>query len=229
MPLPNVRQRITTDQSIVTVPWYRFFQELQEAENQGSEIINSVVEIEGVNCPVNAGLGDAVYITGSNTVGRANASNTATSKVIGLISDKTTATTCKVRLNGLLEVYSSLVPTSTYYLGETDGQITTSLPSNPSSVVVEIGQALKNTSLTINIDEKEQISSELIYESFIPNNGQTIFTLSSILSATQIINSRVFVNGQKLQNITCYTISGTQLTIILPYDLATTDNLEIYY
>jgi hypothetical protein len=67
------------------------------------------------------------------------------------------------------------------------------------------------------------------YEKFTPANGQTIFTLGNILSPEQIMLSKVFINGQKIALTTCYTISGSQLTVILPYQLNGGDILEIYY
>jgi hypothetical protein len=67
------------------------------------------------------------------------------------------------------------------------------------------------------------------YEVFIPTTGQTIFTLSNSLTGPQITLSKVFINGQKIAHVTCYTISGTQLTVILPYSLNSGDTLEIYY
>lgn len=68
-----------------------------------------------------------------------------------------------------------------------------------------------------------------IYEFFIPTLNQTIFTLSNILTGAEVILSKVFINGQKIALTTCYTISGSQLTVILPYSLNTGDILEIYY
>ncbi len=67
------------------------------------------------------------------------------------------------------------------------------------------------------------------YEFFTPTLGQTVFTLGNILIPEQILISKVFINGQTIALTTCYTISGSQLTVILPYSLDTGDILEIYY
>ena len=67
------------------------------------------------------------------------------------------------------------------------------------------------------------------YETFTPTTGQTVFTLANIPTGSQILLSQVYVNGQKISMPACYTISGTQLTLILPYSLNSGDILEIYY
>lgn len=67
------------------------------------------------------------------------------------------------------------------------------------------------------------------YNFFTPADNQSVFTLTEMPTGDEILLSRAFVNGQKLKIFDNYTIIGTQLTIILPYSLLTTDSLEIYY
>jgi hypothetical protein len=67
------------------------------------------------------------------------------------------------------------------------------------------------------------------YEAFTPTYGQTIFTLSATSTGAEILLSKVFINGQKINYPNSYSISGSQLTITLPYDLEVSDILETYY
>lgn len=64
---------------------------------------------------------------------------------------------------------------------------------------------------------------------FTPTQSQTVFTLSRAPTDSEIPISRLYLNGQKLLFNACYAISGTQLTVILPYDLDSNDVLEINY
>jgi hypothetical protein len=79
------------------------------------------------------------------------------------------------------------------------------------------------------VDNLEGILSFPTREIFTPTPSQTVFTLASSPTGTQITNSRLYLNGQKLTFCICYMIAGTQLTVILPYDLDGSDLLEIYY
>jgi hypothetical protein len=72
------------------------------------------------------------------------------------------------------------------------------------------------------------ISSGIVPDIFYPTFGQTIFTLSFIPVGVGILTLRTYLNGQKLPTGS-YSISGSQLTIILPYDLEVSDILETYY
>jgi hypothetical protein len=94
--------------------------------------------------------------------------------------------------------------------------------------VVELRDEVCNTIEVVNVNGSF-VGFGDTYEVFIPTNNQTIFTLSNVPTGPQANLSRVFINGQKIALTTCYTISGSQLTVILPYDLKTTDLLEIYY
>ncbi len=68
------------------------------------------------------------------------------------------------------------------------------------------------------------------YQIFTPTASQTIFTISQSLTATEIIRSRVFINGIKLINTIDYTITGDQLDVSgYAITLATTDRVEVYF
>jgi hypothetical protein len=94
--------------------------------------------------------------------------------------------------------------------------------------VVELRDEICNTIEVVNVNGSF-VGLGDTYESFIPADSQTVFTLGSIPIGPQIALSKVFVNGQKIAHITCYVISGSQLTVTLPYSLKPTDLLEIYY
>ena len=96
--------------------------------------------------------------------------------------------------------------------------------------VVELKDEIFNTIQVVNVNGQfNGGGTSGVYEVFTPTSGQTVFTLSNILTGPEVILSKVFINGQKISYITCYTIAGSQLTVILPYLLGTGDILEIYY
>lgn len=82
--------------------------------------------------------------------------------------------------------------------------------------------------IIIDVNSAIITSSAQAPDIFTPTNGQTVFTLSLIPVGTLILTLRVFLNGQKLVTGS-YSISGSQLTIILPYSLASNDILEVFY
>jgi hypothetical protein len=92
--------------------------------------------------------------------------------------------------------------------------------------IIELKEDFSNV---IEVTNVNTVGVAGFYQSFIPTTGQTVFTLNNIPTGAQIILSQVYINGQKIAYITCYTITGTQLTVILPYSLNNEDFLEIYY
>lgn len=109
---------------------------------------------EGVTfaCTITELVGDAVYISASDTVAQADATTEATGPVVGFIVEKPTATTCRVVYGGLLTGLSGLVAGTKYYLRLTPGEITSTSPSNPGEVSQKVGIAKNATSLFIQID-----------------------------------------------------------------------------
>jgi len=64
---------------------------------------------------------------------------------------------------------------------------------------------------------------------FTPTLDQTVFTLSNIPNALQVLISLVIINTATLALTVDYTISGSQLTITLPYSLNSNDIVTIIY
>ena len=108
------------------------------------------------DCTATEQVGDPVYISGTDAVRQADASSITTGKVVGIISEKMTATTCRVQVTGSVTL-SGLTAGSAYFLSETTGQITTTIPTASGSVVAYIGQALSSTNLLLNINPSPMI------------------------------------------------------------------------
>ena len=73
----------------------------------------------------------------------------------------------------------------------------------------------------------DQQSSVFQVDSFTPVLGQTVFNLSQIPSDPN--KPFVELNGQDLKSGQSFTVSGTVLTIILPYNLDSGDDLIAKY
>jgi hypothetical protein len=111
---------------------------------------------------------------------------------------------------------------------ELDSVVASTIEVTEQQEVIELKDEVSDTIQVVNVNGAF-VNVGDNYEVFIPTTGQTIFTLSNSLTGPQITLSKVFINGQKIAHVTCYTISGTQLTVILPYSLNSGDTLEIYY
>jgi hypothetical protein len=110
-------------------------------------------------------IGTPVYMSGADSMKRAQANATSTSKVIGLGYDTTTASAAagNVCVNGTLVATTvqwdavagttgGLTFNSTYYLDPaTVGKITGTAPTTVGQTVVAIGTALSSTELEIAI------------------------------------------------------------------------------
>ena len=92
--------------------------------------------------------------------------------------------------------------------------------------IVELQEEFENVIEVTNVNGSSKAG---IVDRFIPTSGQTIFTLSQIPNASQILLSQAYLNGQDIDLGTSYTISGSQLIVILPYLLSNQDDLKIYY
>jgi len=101
-------------------------------------------------------IGDAVYLSGSGTVDKADATSSATVPVIGFAVTAVSPGpgACVIRRNGLIPISTSvLVPGNTYWLNTTAGQITTNLTGyTPGNVVQELGVAFDINNLLISLD-----------------------------------------------------------------------------
>lgn len=132
----------TTAQRTVTFPDRNL--NLSEVNN-GSVLLN-------LACTASVLVGDVVAIDSSGVLYRAQAD--ATRSVIGICEEKTSLTTCHVRITGLTSpMYSGLVPGTRYFLSESSpGQLTDILPSGSGSVVYLIGVAVTEYSLNTTLE-----------------------------------------------------------------------------
>src|SRR5579872_1430089 len=87
-------------------------------------------------CPMDAVVGDAVYLSGADTVALASAASLATANVFGLVYLKVTPTSCIVMTLGSFDLLTGLTPQLPYYLSDTPGQLSTVAGTN--SVVVGV-------------------------------------------------------------------------------------------
>ena len=103
-------------------------------------------------CPSDATVGDLVYVSGEDEVGRANASSELTMGIIGLVATKPTATTCTVTALNSIGGYSGLIPGRAYYASAvTDGAFSSVPPTATGHIVQKIGFARSTSVLVIQI------------------------------------------------------------------------------
>lgn len=103
-------------------------------------------------CPSGASVRDAVYISGSDAVDLADASDPAKMPAIGFIATKPTATTCTIQDEDELGGFTvPLTPGARYYISQTTpGGITTTVPSSPG-VEQQAGWAKDATTLKVEL------------------------------------------------------------------------------
>ena len=97
--------------------------------------------------------GDAVYISGADTVLPANADVESTSSVIGF-AESTVAATNPVNIitQGIVAgALTGATAGAVYYLDTTNGAITTTVPTGSADVVLEVGYAKNATDLHVEI------------------------------------------------------------------------------
>jgi hypothetical protein len=110
-------------------------------------------------CPVGVTVGDAVYISGSDAVSQANATDVSTSPALGFVRFKPTATTCIVQSYGDLSEFAGLIAGDTYYLDDSAaGAITNTAPSTSGTTVQPVGFARNGTTLVIIIDPADVVN-----------------------------------------------------------------------
>jgi hypothetical protein len=102
-------------------------------------------------CLVGMSVGQVVYLSGTDTVGLANATD-STKLAIGVIVSKNTSTQAVVAWEGEISVFSGLVAGQTYYLGTTDGTITAVAPSATGNIVQKVGEAKDSNTLLCDFD-----------------------------------------------------------------------------
>jgi hypothetical protein len=104
-------------------------------------------------------VNDAVYLSGSNTVNRANASSPSTTPAIGFCVALVGATQCKVRTEKKVGGFSGLTPAASVFLGLSAGAITQTAPTGVGEVVQELALAISATEILLRIDTDATVNS----------------------------------------------------------------------
>jgi tRNA splicing ligase len=130
----------------------------------------------------------------------------------------------EIKINDDINEITIINTEDKFSVSDSDNVVTIVDNVDKFEVTEEVGDAIR-----INVTDVILSAATGRYDVFTPTNGQTIFTLSELSTGEEINLSKVFINGQKIAYVTCYTISGSQLTVILPYLLNNGDILEIYY
>lgn len=109
--------------------------------------------IENITCDPSVSVGDIVRMDGS-TVIRALANSFTNSKVIGICTSKSDATTCNVQVCGFTSnIFAGLSNTATYFLSDsTPGALTSTAPTATGSYVIRIGKTYNGSSIIIQLE-----------------------------------------------------------------------------
>lgn len=109
-------------------------------------------------CPSAVSVGDAVFISGSDAVDRADASSNSTSPAFAIVRAKPTATTCLIQSSGEVDAFGGLTAGATYYLSDsTPGGITLTAPTS-GSFQQALGFARNATTLVVIIDPRDVLT-----------------------------------------------------------------------
>jgi hypothetical protein len=108
------------------------------------------VVLENVPCEPDALVSHAVRMSAGIAI-RAIANNSTNGNVIGIIENKVSSTLANVRILGLSSsIFTGLSENEDYYLSSTiAGELTTTPPTAPGSVVIRVGQAFSGTELIV--------------------------------------------------------------------------------
>jgi hypothetical protein len=105
-------------------------------------------------------IGDAIYLSGSNLVNRANASAEATTPAIGFCTALVGPTQCRIRIEKSLGIFSGLTPGDPVFLGLTPGSITQDVSGYVAGQVVqELGLAVNPTTILVRVDTDPTVLS----------------------------------------------------------------------
>jgi len=94
---------------------------------------------------------DVVYISGADTVNKADASSLSTAKLVGIaIADASESSNVMIQEDGVIAgILSNATAGTPYFLSTTAGLISTSRPFGPGEIVYKIGYAKNATDLHI--------------------------------------------------------------------------------
>lgn len=109
--------------------------------------------IENATCDATVTVGSVVRFNGVSFV-NALANNFGNSKVIGICTSKSDATTCNVQVTGFTSsIFAGLTSGASYFLSETTpGGITSTPPSGSGEYVIKIGTGFEANKLVIQIE-----------------------------------------------------------------------------
>jgi hypothetical protein len=105
------------------------------------------------SCPTNVAVGDAVYVSGANTVGKALATADGTLPAIGFVTDKPSGTTCHVQYSDELDLFSGLTAGATYYVSTTNAGVIVATTGVPGQFKQQVGVAKDSNTLVITVGE----------------------------------------------------------------------------
>lgn len=103
------------------------------------------------DCSSSVVFGKLVYIDSNNNVNLADNTNINTTPCIGMVISKPTTLSCIVKTNGEIEGLSGITPGQRYFLG-TEGDITSTPPTESGSIIQVIGIGTKSDSLLLLLD-----------------------------------------------------------------------------
>jgi hypothetical protein len=108
---------------------------------------NFVADTSGVSAR------DAVYVSSAGKVSPADASAESTARTLGFaVGAAVLDAAVSVQMDGVMSGFTGLTAGSRYYLSETAGAITTSVPTTSGAVVQQVGYAVSTTKLGIQIE-----------------------------------------------------------------------------
>ena len=134
----------------------KVFEEQEETGGGGPATSGDVV-----SCDVSVSIGDAVYVSASDTVDKASAEVGVgqTEDAMGIVVEKPTTTTARIIAAGVTpDIYAGLTPKATYYVSDTTpGAITDVPPTATGAKLQEVGIALSSTKLLVGIERTSAI------------------------------------------------------------------------
>lgn len=96
-------------------------------------------------------VGDVVYVNGTS-VEKASALTYQSSLAVGIVTNKSGATTCDITTTGPINVLSGLNTSKKYFISETTpGTLQTTPPTLSGAYVIQIGKPISTTIFTIQI------------------------------------------------------------------------------
>jgi hypothetical protein len=114
------------------------------------------IVLPNVDCEASVYVGAAVVVDSLGEARNAIADSLANSNVIGVVQSKSSSVLCDIRVLGVTPgIFLGLDVTKEYYLSDTvAGQITTTVPTNPGTVKLKLGQPFSATEFLMSKGER---------------------------------------------------------------------------